>query len=218
VTDSSIVVPLGSVQAENGLAETASQGQRIFDASETWLRFGVASKTELRLVVPDYFRNVGLSSGFGDLAIGAKQQIGPTHGFDVSLILSLSLPMGAKATSSHGYDPFVQLPWSRALSPNWTAAGMLSVYWPTEEGRRKMTGEATFLIDRQLRKPWDAFVEYAGDFPEERGPRHLLHCGTAYKPSPRQQLDFHVGVGLSSAAVDRFIGIGYSFRLKAIGR
>ena len=133
----------------------------------------MASKTELRLIVPDYFCNVGLSSGFGDLAIGAKQQIGPTHGFDVSLILSLSLPTGAKAITSHGYDPFVQLPWSRALSRNWTAAGMLSVYWPTEEGRRKMTGEATFLIDRRLRKPWDAFVEYAGDFPEERGPRHL---------------------------------------------
>jgi hypothetical protein len=180
--------------------------------------FRRASKTELRLIVPDYFCNVGLSSGFGDLAIGAKQQIGPIHGFDVSLILSLSLPTGAKAITSHGYDPFVQLPWSRALSRNWTAAGMLSVYWPTEEGRRKMTGEVTFLIDRRLRKPWDAFVEYAGDFPEERGPRHLLHFGTAYRPSPRQQLDFHVGVGLSSAAVDRFIGIGYSFRLRAIGR
>jgi hypothetical protein len=137
VTDSSVAVPLGSVQAENGLAETASQGQRIFDASETWLRFGVASKTELRLIVPDYFCNVGLSSGFGDLAIGAKQQIGPIHGFDVSLILSLSLPTGAKAITSHGYDPFVQLPWSRALSRNWTAAGMLSVYWPTEEGARR---------------------------------------------------------------------------------
>ena len=73
----------------------------------------------------------------------------------------------------------MQLPWSRALSPNWTAAGMLSVYWPTEPGRRNVTGETTFLMDRQLTKTWDAFVEYAGDFPEQGGPRHLMHFGTA---------------------------------------
>jgi len=219
ITDSSIVVPPGSLQAENGFEETLSQGQHTFDGPETWLRFGVASHTELRLIAPDFFGQPSAGSGFGDLAIGVKQQLGPTPGgFDVSLVLSLSLPSGAKLFSSHGYDPSVQLPWSRALSSNWTAAGMLSVYWPTEQGRRNATGETTFLIDRQLTKPWDAFIEYAGDFPEQGGPRHLLHLGTAYKPTPQQQLDFHVGVGLSSAAVDHFVGIGYSFRLQAARR
>jgi hypothetical protein len=219
VTDSSVVVPLGSLQAENGFAETVSQGQRTFDGPETLLRFGVASKTELRLTVPDYFGQVGMSSGFGDLAVGMKRQLGPTTGaFDVSLVLSVSLPTGANAISSHGYDPFVQLPWSRALSSNWTAAGMLSVYWPSEQGRRNVTGETTFLMDRQLTKTWDAFVEYAGDFPEQGGPRHLVHFGTAYKPTSRQQLDLHVGLGLSSAAVDHFIGVGYSFRWQAARR
>lgn len=218
VTDSSIVVPAGSLQFENGFTETTSQGQQTFDGSETLVRFGVASKTELRLNVPDYFGQVGASSGLGDLGIGMKQQLGPTAGFDVSLVLSLSLPTGAKAISSHGYDTSAQLPWSRSLSPNWTAAGMLSVYWPTVDGRRNTTGETTFLIDRQLRKPWDAFVEYVGDFPEQGGPRHLLHFGTAYKPTPHQQIDMHFGIGLTSAAVDHFIGVGYSFRLQAIRR
>jgi hypothetical protein len=214
VTDSSIGVPLGSLQAENGFAETLTQGKRTFDGPETLLRFGVASKTELRLTTPDYFGQVGMISGFGDLEIGLKQRLGPAAGFDVSRVLTLSLPAGARASSSHGYDPSVQLPWSRALSSNWTAAGMLSVYWPTEQGRRDVTGETAFLLDRQLTKPWDAFVEYAGDFPERGGPRHLIHIGTAYKPTPHQQLDLHFGVGLSTAAVDHFIGVGYSFRLQ----
>jgi hypothetical protein len=215
VTDSSVVVPPGSLQAENGFASTVSQGQRTFDGPETLLRFGVASKTELRLAAPDYFGGVGISSGFGDLTVGMKQQLGPAPGgFDVSLVLSLSLPAGAQAISSHGYDPSVQLPWSRALSSNWTVAGMLSVYWPTAHGRRNVTGETTFLVDRQLTKTWDAFVEYAGDFPEQGGPRHLAHFGTARKLTPRQQIDLHFGLGLSAAAVDRFIGVGYSFRLQ----
>src|SRR5271167_2691194 len=87
VTDSSVVVPRGSLQFENGLTETGSGDQRIFDFPETLLRFGVASKTELRLTVPDYLARTGMSSGFGDLAIGVKQQLGPTpYGFDVSLV------------------------------------------------------------------------------------------------------------------------------------
>jgi hypothetical protein len=219
VTDSSVVVPPGSLQAENGFAEAVSQGQRSFDAPETLPRFGAASKTELRLTAPDYFGQVGRISGFGDLAVGMKRQLGPSPcGFDVSLVLSLSLPAGAGPISSHGYDPSVQLPWSRALSSNWTAAGMLSAYWPTEQSRRNATGETTFLMDRQLTKTWDAFVEYAGDFPEQGGPRQLVHFGTAYKPAPHHQLDLHVGWGLSSAAVDHFIGVGYSFRFQAVRR
>jgi hypothetical protein len=168
----------------------------------------------LRLEVPDYFGAASLPSGFGDLTIGMKQQLGPTPGaFDVSLVLSLSLPTGARNISSHGYDPAIQIPWSRAVSANWTAAGMFSVYGLTEDGHRNVTGESTFLMDRQLTKTWDAFIEYAGDFPQQGGPRHLLHFGTAWKPTPQQQLDLHFGIGLSSAAVDHFIGVGYSFRL-----
>jgi len=223
VTNSSVVVPAGSFQAENGFLETSSQGQKIVDGPETLVRFGVAPRTELRFTVPDYYFSVnttgGLGSGFGDFALGVKEQIGPTlGGFDVSAILFLSFPTGAHNVSSGGYDPGLQVPWSRALSAKWTAAGMFSLYWPTQGRTRNLTGESTFLIDRQLTGPWDAFVEYAGRFPESGGPQHLLHFRTALKVSKRQQLDYHVGVGLSSAAVDYFIGIGYSFRFQGFRR
>jgi hypothetical protein len=221
VTDSSVVVPVGIFQAENGFLETRSQGQSVFDVPETLLRLGLATRTELRLTLPDYYDNQTLgspASGFGGLALGIKQQIGPLRGFDVSIVAYLTFPTGAAAVSSGGYDPAVQVPWSHALSANWTVAGMLSVYWPTQGTTRNVTGEATFLFDRQLTKPWDAFLEYAGDFPENGGPRHLLHFGTAYKLAPRHQIDFHVGVGLSAAALDHFIGVGYSFRFQAMHR
>ena len=220
VTNSSVVVLVGSLQVENGFLETSSQGQSVLDGPESLVRFGVATRTELRFTLPDYFHNLTSTggSGFGDVAIGVKQQLGPAHGFDVSAILFLSFPTGANGVSSGGYDPGMQVPWSRAVSTNWTAAGMFSVYWPTQGRTRNVTGESTFLLDRQLTKPWDAFVEYAGDFPENGGPRHLLHFGTALKITEQQQIDFHVGVGLSSAAVDHLIGIGYSFWFQAIHR
>jgi hypothetical protein len=223
VTNSSVVVPSGSLQAENGFLETTSQGQNIVDGPETLLRFGVATRTELRFTAPDYFYNVGAvvgrSSGFGDLAIGVKEQLGPTPGgFDVSATVFLSLPTGAKFVSSGGYDPGLQVAWSRALSTKWTVGGMLSLYWPTQGHSRNLIGECTFMLNRQLTGPWGAFVEYVGDFPERGGSRQLMHFGTTLTLARRHQLDFHFGVGLSSAAVDHFIGIGYSFRFQAVRR
>jgi len=150
VTNSSIVVPSGSLQAENGFLETDRQGQNIADGPETLIRFSVAKKTELRFTAPDYYYNLnGGASGIRDLAIGIKQQLGPTRGgFDVSATLFLSFPTGADAISSGGYDPGLQVAWSHGLSSKWTAAGTLSLYAPTQDHRRDVTGEATVLLDR----------------------------------------------------------------------
>jgi len=141
VTDSSIVVPKGSLQFENGTQVTDSTGHNTFDGPETLLRIGIASRTELRFTAPDYY---SAGAGFGDLALGVKQQISHTAGgFDLSAVVSLSLPSGARAISSHGYDPALQLPWSQKLSENWTAAGMLSVYGTTSLGKTGSGNETT---------------------------------------------------------------------------
>jgi Putative MetA-pathway of phenol degradation len=109
-----------------------------------------------------------------------KQQLGRIRGgFDLSLIPSVSLPTGAKLISSHGYDPTVQLPWSRSLTKNWTAAGMFSLMWPTEGGRRNLAGQSSLYFDRQLTPSWDAYVEYSGAFPQRGGPQQVIDFGTA---------------------------------------
>ncbi|HWZ45442.1 MAG TPA: transporter [Candidatus Saccharimonadales bacterium] len=219
IANSSVVVPKGGFQIENGLLITGAQGQWVFDAPETSLRYGVFRKTELRLSIPDYFHGLpgsaAVPSGFSDTSIGIKQQLGPLRAVDLSLIFFLSLPSGATEVSSHGYDPALQLPWSRKLSANWTIGGQMAFYWPTLAGRHTFTGESTFLLDRQLAKRWDAFAEYAADIPERGGPRHLLHFGSSYKLAPRHQIDFHAAAGLSGAAPDSFVGFGYSFLFRS---
>jgi len=219
ITNSSVVVPCGSLQFENGFQETPNGGQRGYDLPETSIRLGVAGKTELRVSVPDYFYNddtgAAFANGFGDLVVGLKQQLGPAHGFDVSLIPSLSLPSGAAAISSHGYDAVLQLPWSRSLSKNWTAAGQFAVMWPTVSGWHNITGQASVYFDRQLTAPWDAYVEYSGAFPQRGDPQHTIDFGAAYKPTPHQQLDLHCNFGLSASTPDHSIGFGYSFRFQA---
>ena len=221
ITNSSVVVPCGSLQFENGFQETSNGGERSFDLPETAVRFGIAGKTELRFAAPDYFYNDDTASGFtngpGDVSLGLKQQLGPTRGgFDVSLIPFVSLPTGSNRISSHGYDPAIQAPWSRALTKNWTAAGMFSLLWPTESGRRNLTGQSRLYFDRQLRQTWDAYVEYSGSFPQRGGPQHVIDFGTAYKPSPNQQIDLHCNYSLSAATPGHSIGFGYSVRFQVI--
>lgn len=219
VTNSSITVPCGSLQFENGFQVTGTGNQHGPDFPETAIRFGVATKTELRISVPNYFLNDIAASGadgFGDLSLGLKQQLGPIGGFDISFIPSISLPTGANSISSHGYDPTVQLPWSRSLTKSWTVAGQFGVAWLTQSGQRDVTGQTSLYIDRQLKVPWDAYVEYAGAFPQRGGPQHLIDFGTAYKPTSHQQLDLHCGIGLSSATPDYSVGFGYSVRFQVI--
>lgn len=223
ITDSSTVVPSGSLVVENGFTETGSHGQASYDLPETLVRFGLTSHMELRFTTPDYYDNfntgTGFGTGWGDLSLGAKQQLVTTSGgFDVALIAAVSFPTGENSVSSHGYDPQLLLPWSHPVSKKWTAAGMFSLFWPTQGATRNLNGQLSFLLDRQNTSRWDTFIEYAGDFAQRGGPQHLLHIGTAFKLTSNQQLDFHCGFGLSSAAVDHFIGFGYSFQWQAIHR
>ena len=79
ITESSIVVPKGTLQFENGLTWTGDHGQTTLDLSETLVRFGISDRSELRIVAPNYLESLtGLASafGFGDVAMGMKQQLG----------------------------------------------------------------------------------------------------------------------------------------------
>jgi len=72
---------------------------------------------------------------------GRHQLHSAPGGFELAAIVSLSFATGAPRIFSHGYDPSFQLPWSRPCS-NWTAAGMLSVYVPTQNGSHRVVGES----------------------------------------------------------------------------
>ena len=219
ITNSSIVVPCGSLQLENGFEVSGNVSNAGIDLPETSLRYGILRKTEVRLALPNYFAanaaSAGVGGGSGDIVLGLKQQLGPVHGFDVSIIPNISLPSGSDTRSSHGYDPGFQVPLSRALTKNWTAAGQLGLASPTTLTGRVITGQASVYFDRQITAPLDAYVEYSGAYPQQGGPQHLIDFGGALKVRHRQQLDFHCGFGLSSATTAYTVGLGYSVRLPA---
>src|ERR1700726_3883900 len=115
VTNSSKVVPYGSLQSENGVDWTVRQGSDVVSGTETRVRLGAAQCTEVLADVPTYFYSLNgrASSGFSDFVFSVKRELPIPFGFHLSVTGGLGFPTGANKISTHGYDPYVQVPWSR---------------------------------------------------------------------------------------------------------
>jgi outer membrane putative beta-barrel porin/alpha-amylase len=218
VTNSSFVVPNGSLQAENGINLTARRASRSIDGTNTRIRLGVARCIELLADLPDYFRSVhGVApTGFSDLTPAVKAQFGPLPGGVVlSATAGLGLPTGASRISGHGYNPYVQFPWSRELGGGWGLSGMFTQFWFPGQPKSDAISEATFVVEREVGAHADLFVEYVGDYPNHGGPSQVVNTGGAYRFTT-QQIDFHAGFGLTNRSPSYFFGLGYSVRFDSL--
>ena len=218
VTNSSRVVPYGSLQVENGVDWTRRQGSDVLSGTETRLRLGVAQCTEVLADVPTYFYSLNgrAASGFSDLVVSVKRELPVPYGFHLSATAGVGLPTGATKVSGAGYDPYIQFPWSRRLSDDWSLHGMFTVTWFTSQSAINPTFEPTLSLERKLGATKDLFIEYVGEYPNHERPSQILDGGGSWRVTRLQQLDFHVGVGLNSSSPDHFVGIGYSFRLDGV--
>jgi Putative MetA-pathway of phenol degradation len=216
VTNSSVVVPQGSFQSENGINFSQRDGGRAFDGTDSRLRWGVAPCLEILVDIPTYFAalRAPLNSGFTDVVPAIKWQISPLPGkIDLSATLGAGLPTGTRAVAGPGVQPYVQFPWSWQLSGGWSVSGMLTNFFMPADPRNKLSTETTFVLEREVAERAFIFIEYVGDYHVHGGPSYLLNSGGGYRITPTQQIDFHVGIGLNDNAPAYTFGMGYSFRL-----
>jgi hypothetical protein len=219
VTNSSVVLPTGSFQIENGINWTAHPGQETVDGPNTRLRFGLGGCTELLVDTPDYTGGISGrgSSGFSDVAPAIKHQLtGLPTGLNASLTAGLAFPTGATAISGNGYNPYLQLPWTKDLGDGWTAGGMLSSTWLTGQPQSTTVFQPSVLIDRQVGEHADVFAEYIGDYLTRGLPAQAMNFGGSYRLTQTQQIDFHAGFGMNRNSPDYFIGVGYSLRFDGL--
>jgi hypothetical protein len=219
VTNSSLVVPTGSLQSENGINFSARDGGRTIDGTNSRWRLGIAPCLELLVDLPTRFENVKApgTSGFSDITPAVKWQVSPLPGkVDVSLVAGIALPTGAIDIAGRGAQPYLQMPWSLELHDGWGLSGMVTEFFrPSEPATRRIT-EATFVVERKVTEKASLFVEYVGDYPINAGPSQFLNSGGVYHLSQTQQLDFHVAIGLNHNAPSYIVGVGYSFRIDGL--
>ena len=219
VTNSSLVVPQGSFQNENGINFSQRDGDREFDGSDSRLRWGVAPCLEILVDIPTYFAAVSgpPNSGFTDVTPAIKWQISPFPGkIDLSATFGVGLPTGTKAIAGPGVQPYVQFPWSWELGGGWGISGMFTNFIEPADPINKLSTETTFVLEREVAERAFLFVEYVGDYHVHGGPSYLFNSGGGYRITPTQQIDFHIGMGLNNNATAYIFGFGYSFRLDGL--
>jgi hypothetical protein len=215
VTNSSLVVPLASLQLEDGINLTRRSGATIVDGTNSRLRLGIAHCLEVLVDVPDYARALRgtAPTGQSDVVPALKRQLGPLPAdIELSATIGLGLPTGAVAVSGPGYQPYLQFPWSHPVGAGWSLNGMLTSFWFPSQSSSRETFESTLSLEREIGSQADLFVEFVGDYPTGGASSALLNMGGAIRVTPVQQLDFHTGFGLNDRAPRAFFGIGYSWR------
>jgi Putative MetA-pathway of phenol degradation len=219
VTNSSIVVPVGSFQSENGVDFKGQGGGQIIDGTNTRWRLGIAPCLEILMDLPTYYATLHGpgSSGFTDVTPAIKWQISPVPGkIDLSLVAGVALPTGALGIAGAGAQPYLQAPWSWELQDGWGLSGMLTEFFRPAELTTWQITETTFSIEKKVTEKASLFVEYVGDYLGNASPSQLLNSGGSYHLTPTQQLDFHVAFGLNHNAPSYIVGVGYSFRIDGL--
>lgn len=215
VTNSSVVVPRGSLQLENGINWTTRQSATVIDGSNSRLRVGVAPCIEVLFDLPDYFHSLHgrATAGYSDFSPAIKRQLGHLPGdIELSATVGVEIPTGTARIAGSGYGAYVQFPWSKEIGGGWGLSGMFTAFLLPGEPASNPTLEPTFAIERQVGSRADFFVEYVADHPRRGAASQLFDSGGAFRITPTQQVDFRAGVGLNRAAPDYLFGLGYSFR------
>jgi len=221
VTNSSVVVPVGSLQNENGINVSRRDHADVFDGTNSRWRLGIAPCFEVLIDLPNYtgtFRGAG-ASGFGNVAPAFKWQISPVPGrIDLSMTIGAGLPTGAAAIAGPGVQPYVQFPWSVELGGGWGISGMVTNFFMPADRINRYTNQSTFVIEKEFGERTFLFAEYVGDFPFNGGTGQLINSGGGYRITDTRQIDFHIGFGLNRNSPAYVFGVGYSFRLDGLFR
>jgi len=221
VTNSSLVVPLGSLQMENGINTVRRGLDKTFDGTNSRLRLGVANCLEILVDVPTYVGRVkgDPDTGFGNVAPAIKYQFGSLpEPWNLSVTAGAGLPTGSPKITGPGLQPYLQFPWSYELGSGWGTSGMVTSFFFPSDPLNKQTTEATFVLEKKVTERASLFVEYVGDYPSRGASVQLFNAGGGYLLTKTQIIDFHIAFGLNHNSPNYIVGVGYSFRFDDLFR
>ncbi|MDA9525205.1 hypothetical protein XI06_34095 [Bradyrhizobium sp. CCBAU 11434] len=213
VTNSSLVVPDGSIQIENGLNTSGQSAGKGFDGSNSRLRFGIAPCLEVLVDIPSHVGRLtgSVDTGFTNVTPAVKWQVSGLPA-NLSMVAGVGLPTGTPAITGAGFQPYLQVPWSYEFGSGWGISGMFTSFFRPSDLTNRQTTEATFVVERKVSEKLALFAEYVSDSPTRGASTALLNVGGGYLLDRTEQIDFHLAFGLNRNSPDYIVGIGYSYR------
>jgi hypothetical protein len=237
-SDTAFLVPRGHTQLEIGFlfshdteGDTNTKTHTLPVAS---LRVGLLDDFELRVkwggmsLVDGYApfttpggRNITKQDhvdGATDMSVGFKAPIlkhTDTNCLpNVSMVPSLSLPVGTDTKTSGDVDPTFELAWNYPITSKLTINGVGSIASISDSEGRFAQASGSFAGCYAITDKLSFFVEYFGIYPNTRHSdcQHDIDLGPVILITDNIQLDFAVGMGLNEEAPDFFTNMGVSFR------
>jgi hypothetical protein len=222
---SPLVIPKQRWQIESGYKvteiDTGAGSAYGHFAPDLLLRYGASERVELRAYTSgwNFETGAGDASGFGDLNLGAKIELGKEDGWrpQTGLLIDATLPTGGDDFSSDYVTPRILFLGSHTLSGTWSITYNVGPTFVSSkaDGSREDSVDLGYAIGAAaaLDDGLGVFVELFGAAVEEGDNRSSVQTGITWMSGNRFQLDARVGTGLVSNEPDWFLGVGVSLRL-----
>ncbi|WP_348762547.1 transporter [uncultured Salinisphaera sp.] len=208
------LVPKGYYLAEGGVRFDDNQGggSSTTIPSSFLLRTGIDENIELRVGFNGYVLNSPGEDGAGDATVGAKIRVHDetTYTPAVSLLPTVSLPVGSDAVSATKAEPELHFIWGKTLTSDFSLGGNVNLAERVDAAENYTLETAVSLAANYgFTDRLSGYAEYYTILPENDGrDTHAINGGVAFVPGHLIQLDAYVGTGLNDTTSNIFFGGG----------
>lgn len=187
------------------------------DFGQLLFRYGIADKLELRASLNsfsyqeyDFFGNEFNTSGFQDMAIGAKYNLlnSTDDKFNLSALAELSLPVGEVPFTSDEYRPSLGLLADYNIADNFSLSSNLIYSFETDNQADGLLFTLTPGFSLPGNENIGIYAGYAGYFYGNEYNEYWYEGGLSIGLKNRGQLDFNFGYEKETERF--FIGTGFS--------
>jgi len=227
-TEASSTVGAGTLQFETGYTyafdDEGPGSVHTHSYPETLIRYGVfADWFELRAFW-NYAHEIAgpvSTTGAEDLYLGVKLGLTRQDGVlpEMALMPQMTVPTGADAFSSQRVLPGMNWLYGWDINEFLATGGSTQFNRTLDEatGNEYTEWAQSWTVNYSLLDNVGAYTEWFAFFPDAADTartEHYFDGGFTVKFTPDVQWDIRAGVGLNTAAVDYFVGMGLSWRMR----
>jgi hypothetical protein len=225
------VLPRGVVQLESGFGVTSEADRNTLCRTLTWgsplARVGIGDRTEIRFGGDGFLssRTKGVdywdrARGWSDFGIGAKIAVFEGHGIwpALSLIPTLSLPVGGDTFTSSAVDPSIILAWSTNLPAKLSAGGTIG-YASISDGVGRLAQRTLAVsLGHSLVAGLSGYAEVynVGPVARDTGADWMLDGGVTHAVGRNAAIDAEIGRKFVSDKSCWFVSFGFAIRTTAL--
>lgn len=222
-TESATVLPKYYFQLETGLIREKDHDLVTFVHPTALWKYGIHKRLELRLITELVSTETPIIlpagnkilTGLLPIQIGSKISLWEEKGLlpKTSLIAQLGLPASSskKFRPSHPAPNF-RLAMAHTLGENFGLGYNLGAEWDGEN--RSPHWIYSIAPGYCISEKWYLYIEFFGSAVKGAMPQNNIDGGVAYNLSDNCKLDLSLGKGISKGAIDKYIALGFSFRVK----